>query len=334
MWPRAWGIKPPLNTRPTNPSAGAYYKVLFFSPTGNRRTISADGNDTAEAYFVTPWNDHTQFEVDALGSSFYVAGQNRFNRHLPMAHGDPSYQNFDLNKLTTISHHNFDKKFHEAMGTSEGMFSAGWPKTQMVAYRGDFLQHSYFLYSDTYVNALTIPELKRYVFKFSETESYHRKIPGYGFAFASDPTKFCTVLASLPEFMCRWIYTTYQWPYPDSIPQDYIDRTLGTVNDATFDTDQTFTLDDGSTQTGFEAEELKYENCIKSKPYWGADNRQYVDIQHIFLRNPNNWNKQVNPDGNYEYIQQLGPGRTFLPGPVYPFKKRNFDKLFKPRGAT
>lgn len=334
MWPRSWGIKPPLNTQPTSPSAGAYYKVLFRETEGNPRIVTADSNSTAMAYFVVPWIDRERFEIDTLGTSTYTAGQNRLNRFLPLYHGDPAQQSFSLRQLTAISFHNINKKYHEALGLGDGPYSLGWPKTEMQAYRGDFIQHDFPLLKDTDVTSATTPELKRYVTKYSETESYHRKIPGYGFAFDGHPEQYCTVLASLPEFVTRWIYTTHRWPYPDSIPQDYIDRTLGTVNDATFDTDQIFTLDNGTTQTGFVAEQLKYENCVKSKSYYGADDKLYIDIQHIFLANYRNWNKQISPDGTYQYVYQLGPGNAFLSPLRTAYQKRGFDKLFKPRGAT
>ena len=48
-----------------------------------------------------------------------------------------------------------------------------------------------------------------------------------------------------------------------------------------------------TTYTGFPAETLKYEEFRLGQPYYGADSQVYVDIQHVFLWNPNNWNKQL-----------------------------------------
>lgn len=364
QWPPNWRTpgRLPLSTNPLNPSSGAYYKVLFVSSSGNPRTNSSDSNSTGTAFFVTPWVDHRQFEVDALGNSTFASSPLSYlKRVIPLAHGDPAQTNGSylyLRQLTQTSFHNISQKFHQVLGISDGPMSKGWPKTEMVAYRGDFVQYPFRLYSDIEVTTgvegqvqpegveMGTPELLRYITKFPETESFHRKIAGFGFAFDSAVTNYCSALASLPEFHQRWIYTSYQWPWGpsavnQSVPLDYIARTLGTVNSATFDTTLRFVNDSGTPRQGFAAEELRYDDCRLSKPYYGSDGQIYVDVQHVFLWNPFNWNKLVNPandpsasDRGYEYVKQVNSTGTFYSPARRAYAQRNFHKLFKPRGAT
>lgn len=335
----------PLNTRPTSPSSGAYYKVLFPSPMGNSRTITAESNSTGTALFACPWPDANTFESDILGYSSFVPGQKYLNRRLPLVHGDPHMASLYLRQLQIISFHNFKKTYHEAMTATDGAASVGWPKTEMIAYRGDFVQRSYLLREDTDVSSSTVPELLRYVTKFPETEAFHVKTPGYGWAFTGHVTEFAgDVLGSIPSYQQRWVYTTYQWPWDfdpagqNAVPLDYIARTLGTVNDDTFDDQLVFKKDDGSTAYGFAAEELKYEDCRLGTPYFGADEKLYVDIQHIFLWNPRNWNKQLRPaSGTFEYLEAVNGATnppTFYSPSRYAYTKRSFNKLFMPAGAT
>lgn len=315
--------------------------MLFSSPIGNPRRITANSSSTGQALFCCPWSDAVKFEIDTLGYSEYVSGLKYLKRRLPLRHGDPAQQTLFCDTLEAIHFHNFEKAYHEVCTTADGPYSTGWPKTEMRAYKGTFSEDEFYRLEDAAVQSAAVPELKRYLTRFSETESFHRKIPGYGFAFESDVNNCCTVLASLPEFCVRWIFTTYQWPYPASIPEDYIARTLGCVNSDVFDTDTVLTLDNGSTVNGFPVETLRYEDCRKTKPYAGSDGEFYVDIQHLFLWNPRGWQKQLNPaldpdtspHFGYETIQQRNATGAFYSPARYSYRTRNFAKLFKPRGA-
>lgn len=331
----------PVEGQPTR-TQGASYVVLFPNAQAMGRRVTANQNSAGHAMFACPWVDAARFETDVLGFSNYNRGAKYLSRRIPLRHGDPAQQSLFLDSLETISFHNFDKEFHEACVPADGRYSAGWPKTEMIAYKGTFSQRSYEVLSDADVQSAAVPELKRYVTKFPETESYHRKIPGFGFAFASDPSNYCTVLASLPEFTQRWVYTSYFWPWPDSIDLGYIARTLGKVNAATFDADLQITTASGGSTAGFPAEHLKFEDHRLSQPYYGSDDKLYVDQQFVFSFQPNNWNKQVNPTtGLYEYIYQLGytfVGLSVIPGFADGNRKAytsaDFNKLFWPKGAA
>lgn len=360
--PRHWSATSyaPLNTRPLDPTAGAKYKVLFSSPMGNGRRITASQNSTGRALFAVPWVDAIRFELDSLGYSTYIYGQKYLKRHLPLHHGDPAQQSLFLDSLETVAYTNFSKAYHEAIAsnTTEAPYSKGWPKTEMIAYKGDFSQRSYAIKKDEDVSAAAVPELKRYLTRFPETQSFHRKVPGWGTAFDSDLLHHCQTLGSLPEFQQRWIYTSYFWPiglpFADggeawdagcSIPLDYIARTLGTVNDAAFDVDMKFTNDAGSIVSGFPTEELLFEDFRLSQPYYGANDCLYCDLMFIFVWNPKNWNKQLNPNrdatlttGSYpygmEYVQFVDKANASFSPVKRAYVKRNFNKLFWPRGAS
>lgn len=340
QWPLHWSRPDfaPLNTRPATPSSGAYYKVLFPSPSGNGRRITAAQNSTGKAFFVVPWADRLQFEIDALGFSNYIPGQNRLNRRLPLRHGDPADTTLFLDSLETISFHNFDRATHQVLTGTDGPHSEGWPKTQMVAYAGTFSQTSYQVLEDTdsAVTGAAVPELKRYVTRVTETNAYHRKIPSYNIAFDGHLEERCPVLATLPEYTQRVIFTTYRWPV-ESVPEHIIATTLGTVNDAVFDPDTVLRKADGTILSGYPIEELLYEDCRKSVPYHGSDGtstKLYVDLAHVFLFNPRNWNKQVRPaTGEYTYVQFVDASSASYDPVRRPYTKSNFNRIFKPAGA-
>lgn len=326
----------PLNTKPLSPLTGASYVVGFDTRGGNGRRITANQNSTGKAGFIVPWPDASTFETDSLGYSEFVYGQKYLNRRTPMLHGDPAQGSLYLDTLETVGFSNFSKNYHESCTVSDGAFSAKWPKTELIYYAATFSQRPYLILEDSAVSSAEVPELKRYVTRFSETEAYHRKIPGYGFAFEGSPSVACTTLASLPEFCLRFIYTTYFWPFPDSIPEDYIARTLGTVNSNDFfDPDVQLTEDDGTRVNGFRKQTLKYEDCRKSQPYFGSDDLLYCDLQHIFLWNPRNWQKQLDPTSKtYKYIKQRDSTGAFYSPDRFTYEERDFNKIFKPRGST
>lgn len=335
------------NTRPATPSSGVKFVWLFPSPQGNPRRVTASANSTATGYFAVAWPDCAQFEQDALGTASFIVGQKHLIRKLPLKHGNPAQGSLYLDSLEEISFHNFSTAAHGVCTADDAAHAVGFPKTQMVAYRGTFSQRPYLLKTDAEVTSATVPELKRFVTKFPETESFHRKIPSWGFAFASDAAKSCQVLASLPEYMTRWIYTQYFVPWDfiaggvNAVPFNYISRTLGTVNDATFDTDMRLYNDNGSTTDGFPAQTLLYQDCKLSQPYYGSDDYPYVDIMHVLVHNPRNWQKQVNPAtspdpytfAQYEYIKQKDSNNTFYSPARYPYLERNFNRIFWPAGA-
>lgn len=341
--PKHWRIpsRKPLNTRPNATTQGALYKVLFSSPMGNPRHITANQNSTGMALFATPWTDALVFETDSLGYSDYVAGQKYLDRRLPMRHGDPAQQSLYLDSLETISFHNFEKTWHEACTSTDGPASAGWPKTEMLAYRALFSQRSYPLLENSAVQSSPVPELKRFITKFPESEGFHVKQPGHGWRFASGGDTEYGILGSLPEFMQRWTYITHFWPFnlfpggQQAVPLGYIARTLGTVNDAVFDPDLVLETSSGSMMNGFPAEELKLEDCRLSQPYYGSDDKLYVDVAFIFLWNHRNWNKKLRPStGEYEYLQQVDKNNDFYSPVRLPYIKRNFNRLFLPRGVV
>lgn len=344
-WSRSGYVQP--TTRPSTPSTGVKYAWLFPSPQGNPRRITATQNSTATGYFAVPWPDQLQFEKDALGYAEHTVGQKYLRRRLPIKHGNPAQSSLYCDSLEEISFHNFQKTWHECCTSSDALHAVGFPKTEMVAYRATFSQRSYLLFEDSEVSGDTVPELGRYITKFPETESFHRKIPGWGFAFADNENNPCTVLGSLPEYVRRWMYTQHQIPWDfdpnnqNAVPEDYIANTLGTVNNAVFDPDMRFYLYNGSQQNGFPAETLYYEDCKLSVPYHGADDKLYVDIHHIFLHNPRNWNKQADPTvapnpssfAHYKYIYQKQSDGTFYSPNRKPYLERNFNPLFWPAGA-
>jgi hypothetical protein len=352
-WPAHWS-RPgfaPLNTRPSNPSSGAYYKVLFPSPAGNGRRITANQNSTGKAFFAVPWDDRFRFELDALGFSEYVAGQKYLKRRLPLRHGDPADATLFLDSLEIVSFHNFDRTTQEKLVTGDGEYSKGWCKTQMCAYVGTFSQVSHAMLEDSAVSSAATPELKRYVTRESETNAYHRKVPGWGVAFDGALTTKCNVLASLPEYTMRLIYTTYRWPV-NAVPEHVIAETLGCVNSAIFDPDVVLKTSAGSTLNGYPVEQVLYEDFRKSKPYHGSDGQNdsllYVDCTHIFLWMPKlgeqnrNWNMQVKPDvandasgdPTYGYVQFVKADNTAFSPVKRPYPLKDFSKLFKPAGAT
>lgn len=319
----------------TTRTQGASYCVLFPNPSAMGRRVTANQNSTGHAMFACPWADAARFETDALGFSNYVSGQRYLSRRIPLRHGDPAQASLFLDSLETISYHNFLKEYNAIADTSDGRYSLGWPKTEMIAYKGTFSQRSYPVFADSEVSSLAVPELSRYITKFPETDHYHRKIPGYNFAFEGAVGENCTVLASLPEYCVRWVYTSYFWPWPSSINDGYIASTLGKVNNAAFDTSKRVTMPNGTVSNGFPAECLKFEDHRLSQPYYGSDDKLYVDQQFVLSFNPRNWNKQLRPSsGEYEKIKQKSGASTFYDPPRYAYIEADFNKLFKPMGAT
>lgn len=341
-WPRSWSRpgQAPLNTRPATPSSGAYYKVGFVSTRGNGRRITASQDSAGEAFFLVPFSDRLRFELDTLGYSEYVSGQKYLRRRNPLRHGDPADKTLVMESLESISFHNIDRSYHTALGISDGEYSKGWPATQMSSYRASFRQTAYDLQEDTGVASAAVPELKRNLIRHSETNPYHRKISGWGLMFDSGvgvtPAVKCTTIPTLPEYTTRLIYTSIRWP-EEAVPESYIANSLGKVNSAAFDTDKVLKLDNGSTQNGYPAEELMFEDFRKSPPYHGSDGtstKLYFDLTFLFLWNPRNWNKQLNPNtGEYEYVQFVDSANASFDPVRRLYVSRNFNRLFFPAGA-
>ncbi len=335
-----WWLIPgqePQNTQPDTPELGAQYKPVWH-PTRPLREISSESNTIGSGGYAVRFVDKSRFEADALGYTVYVPGQNFLQRRLPLYHGDSNDVTLTLRLLRELEHYDPSGEGRKTLTEDDGPHSAGWAAMGATLYGANYIQRPYELHEDEDVSEEPVPELKRYVTRFPEIEFYHRRVASWRFVFASDTTKPAPVLGSLPEYVQRWVYVWYQipWDYTTggAVPVGRMNYTGGCVNQYIFDPDLELEKPDGTTVTGFPAETLLYENYKLMGPYRQADGNFAVNVMNSFLWNYRGWQKAYNAasggaeiSDRYEAVHEQGfPTRP-------PFQKRNFDRLFMPKGA-